>query len=89
MLWFWLRADKRPRPPLPGHLSEKGFYISTGSACSAKKAGNRTLEAMGKTLDDVVGSVRLSFSAYEMIDEMYVANVIIKNVLRFLKNLKK
>lgn len=70
-------------------LEDDNVLISTGSACSAKKAGNRTLDAMGKNLDEIVGSVRLSFSAYELIDEKYVAEVIIKNVLRFMKNLKK
>jgi len=70
-------------------LEDDGILVSTGSACSSKKAGNRTLEAMGLKLDEVVGSVRISFSAYEDFDEEYVANSIIKNVVRFLKNVKK
>jgi hypothetical protein len=37
----------------------------------------------------VVGSIRISFSPYEEIDEDYVVNSIIKNVSRFMKNLKK
>lgn len=69
-------------------LESDGILISTGSACSSKKAGNRTLEAMSKTLDEVVGSVRISFSAYEDFDEEFVAKSIIKNVGRFEKNLK-
>ena len=70
-------------------LEDDGILVSTGSACSSKKAGNRTLEAMGKHLDEVVGSVRISFSPYEEFDEEYVANSIIKNVSRFLKNVKR
>ncbi len=70
-------------------LEDDGILVSTGSACSSKKAGNRTLEAMGKKMDEVVGSIRISFSAYEDIDEEYVANSIIKNVTRFLKNVKR
>ena len=64
------------------------ILVSTGSACSSKKAGNRMLESMGKSLSDVVGSIRISFSPYEEFNEEYVANAIIKNVLRFRKNLK-
>jgi cysteine desulfurase len=70
-------------------LEDDGILVSTGSACSSKKAGNRTLDAMGRKLDEVVGSIRISFSPYEEIDEDYVVNSIIKNVSRFMKNLKK
>ena len=69
-------------------LEDDGILISTGSACSSKKAGNRMLESMGKSMNDVVGSIRISFSAYDDFDEKYVADSIIKNVLRFRKNLK-
>lgn len=69
-------------------LENDGILVSTGSACSSKKAGNRTLEAMGKSQDEIVGSIRISFSAYDDFDENYVALSIIKNVLRFKKNLK-
>lgn len=69
-------------------LESDGILISTGSACSSKKQGNRTLAAMGLTQDEIVGSVRLSFSPYEDFDEDYVAESIIKNVSRFEKNLK-
>lgn len=69
-------------------LEDDGILVSTGSACSSKKAGNRMLEAMGKTTNEIVGSIRISFSAYEDFDEKYVADSIIKNVVRFEKNLK-
>ena len=70
-------------------LEQDGILISTGSACSAKKAGNRVLEAMGITREHVVGSVRISFSPYEDFDEKYVAEMIIKNVVRFKKNINR
>lgn len=68
-------------------LEDDGILVSTGSACSSKKAGNRTLEAMGKTQEEIIGSVRISFSPYDDFDEKYVADSIIKNVLRFEKNI--
>ena len=70
-------------------LEQDGILISTGSACSAKKAGNRILEAMGVPKEFVVGSVRLSFSSYDDFDALYVAEMIIKNVVRFKKNIKR
>lgn len=70
-------------------LEDDGVLVSTGSACSSKKAGNRTLEAMGRSAEEVVGSIRISFSSNDDVDVEYVANSIIKNVVRFLKNVKK
>ena len=69
---------------LMNSLVDDGVLISTGSACSSRYAGNRTLEAMGKTNEQIVGSVRISFSPYEDYDVDYIANAIIKNVMRFL-----
>lgn len=70
-------------------LEQEGVLVSTGSACSAKKAGNRVLEAMARSSNEVIGSIRISFSAYEDFDEKFVVDAIIKNVLRFKKNIKK
>lgn len=44
-------------------LSEKGFCISTGSACSAKKLSRPVLEAMGIKKDQTSTAVRFSFGA--------------------------
>jgi len=68
---------------LANSLERDGILISTGSACSSKKAGNRTLEAMGKTNSEVIGSVRISFSAYDDYDINYIAGKLIENILRF------
>ncbi len=67
-------------------LQMEGVLISTGSACSSKKAGNRTLEAMGVSLKDITGSVRISFSPYADYDLDYIAEKFIKNVERFESN---
>lgn len=69
-------------------LEDDGVIISTGSACSSKKAGNRILEAMGKTLDETVGSLRISFSPYIDYDIKFVVDAILKNISRFIKNAK-
>ena len=67
-------------------LQRDGVLISTGSACSSKKAGNRTLDAMGVKSDDIVGSVRVSFSPYEDYDVDYIVDAFVKNVERFESN---
>lgn len=67
-------------------LEQDKIYISTGSACSSKKAGNRILESMGVSDSDVVGSVRVSFSPYFEYDLDYVVESFVKNILRFEKN---
>lgn len=43
------------------HLKTKGVLISTGSACSSKKVGNRILENMGLKESQIISSVRVSF----------------------------
>lgn len=40
----------------------KGLLISTGSACSSKKSGNRILENIGYSKAEVIGNVRVSIS---------------------------
>lgn len=45
-------------------LQDEGVLVSTGSACSTKKAGNRILESMGMRKEEVVSSIRISFNAY-------------------------
>lgn len=45
-------------------LSERGIYVSAGSACSAKHADNRVLDAFGLPEKTADSTLRLSFSAY-------------------------
>ena len=42
-------------------LAEKGFSISTGSGCSAKKLSRPVLESMQVSKDDATNAVRFSF----------------------------
>ena len=81
-----LSFDKIKGEVLVHALEADGLLLSTGSACSSKKAGNRTLKAMGKTDSEIIGSVRISFSPYDDYDLDYIAKSIEKNVLRFEKN---
>ncbi len=53
-------------------LAEKGVIVSTGSACSAKKVGNRVLENIGFTKDQIKSHIRISFCSqlsFEDIDK--------------------
>lgn len=81
-----LSFDKIKGEVLMYSLEQDGVLISTGSACSSKKSGNRILEAMGIDETDVVGSVRISFSPYFDYDLDYIVSCFEKNVLRFEKN---
>lgn len=51
-------------------LSEKGIYVSAGSACSSKHADNRVLSAFG--LDDkrADSTIRISFGIYNSTDDI-------------------
>ena len=51
-------------------MEQKEIYISRGSACSSKKAGNRILENMGLTSDEILGSIRVSFSKFNTLEEV-------------------
>ncbi len=54
-------------------LENFGILIGTGSACSTKKQGNVTLEAMGVSTKHVLGSVRVSFCAFNTLEEVQTA----------------
>ncbi len=73
---------------LTNALETFGILVSTGSACSSKKAGNRTLEAMGLPNSKTIGSVRISFSPYMFYDMKYIVESIEKCVYRFASNIK-
>ncbi len=55
-------------------MEQENIYISTGSACSSKKQGNRVLQAMNVSQNDIVGSVRISFSKHNTIEEVDYAS---------------
>ena len=61
-------------------LEEDDILISTGSACSSRHFDNRVLEAMGRTKSEVMGSVRISFNAYDEIDSNFVADKLLEKI---------
>jgi cysteine desulfurase len=54
-------------------LEERGVYVSTGSACSSRQSkGSHVLRAMGRSEEEVAGSIRFSLSHWntrEQIDQ--------------------
>lgn len=53
------------------HLEDRGIYVSTGSACSAKrKKYSHVLMAMGKKLKVVDSAIRFSFSHFNTEEEV-------------------
>ena len=63
-------------------LNEKGVIVGLGSACSSKKAGNRVLDKIGISKDDIISSVRISFNAYQSVEEIEEAGEIIVQVYK-------
>jgi len=51
-------------------LSEKGIYVSAGSACSSKHANNRVLSAFGLDNRTADSTLRISFSKYNTTSEI-------------------
>ena len=51
-------------------LQDKQIYVGKGSACSTKKAGNRTLENMGLSKDEIKSHIRISFGGLETLEEV-------------------
>ncbi|MBQ0163264.1 MAG: cysteine desulfurase [Treponema sp.] len=77
--------DKIPGQVMVRALDAKGFYISTGSACSAKKNSRPILEAMNVSAPLRENAVRFSFGALttkEEIDDLFEA---IKSVCEVFK----
>lgn len=63
-------------------LSDKGIYISTGSACSQKRATlSPVLKAIGCSIEEIEGTVRISFSKYVDINDIpYIVDTMAKCV---------
>lgn len=56
--------------------------VGMGSACSAKKAGNRVLQSMGYSAEKIKSSIRVSFNAYlNEEDVAYAGEVLVKKYL--------
>ena len=71
-------------------LSEKGVYVSTGSACAAHKRGkNRILTAMGILGDRQESAIRFSFSHYNTAAEADAAAQLIEEQVNLLRRFKR
>jgi cysteine desulfurase len=71
-------------------LEEKGIYVSTGSACSAKSHKNsEVLKAMGRNIQQQAGTIRFSFCEYNNNDEIDYVIVELEKSLKFLRKLNK
>ena len=57
-------------------LEHRGILLSTGSACSATKHLNSTLEAMGVPNSEILASERISIGAYMDFDAKLIAKII-------------
>ncbi len=71
-------------------MEEKGIYVSTGSACSAKSSKNsHVLEAIGLPQDYIKGTIRFSFGEDNSKEEVdYTVDVLDKS-LKFLRRVGK
>ncbi|KRQ87662.1 Cysteine desulfurase [Caloramator mitchellensis] len=72
-------------------LEDYKIYVSTGSACSAKKAGhkNYVLPEIGLNEDAIEGTIRFSFSHMNEIQEVDKTIDALKNLLKFLRRFKR
>lgn len=71
-------------------LSERGLYVSTGSACAAHKRGkNRILNAMGITGDRQDGAIRFSFSHFNTVAEADLAAQMIEEQVTLLRRFRR
>lgn len=59
----------------------RGLMLSTGSACSSKKSGNRILENLKYNPSEVIGNLRISFSRYTSIDDAVQGAEILANCI--------
>ncbi|MEG2339091.1 MAG: cysteine desulfurase family protein [Clostridium sp.] len=71
-------------------LEDYNIFVSTGSACSAKKASdkNYVLPSIGLSPKYVEGTIRFSFSHMNTVDEINKTIEAIKKVLPFLRRIK-
>lgn len=71
-------------------LSDKGIYVSTGSACSARKKGkNRILGAMNVTGDRQEGAIRFSLSPFITFSDIEEASLELATTVNELRKYKR
>lgn len=71
-------------------LEDYGIFVSTGSACSAKKSSdkNYVLPSIGLSERYIEGTIRFSFSHLNTLEEVEYTIDAIKKVLTFLRRIK-
>jgi cysteine desulfurase len=70
-------------------LETEGVIIGNGSACSSKNRFSRVIEACGYSEDVLDGVIRISFSAFNTINECTEAIKIINSTVKKLKGILK
>ena len=71
------------------YLSERGIYVSAGSACSSKKADNRVLSNFGLSEKEADSTLRISFSKYNTTCEIDALTENIKQGMTTLQRVGK
>ncbi len=66
-------------------LQDYGVLVGKGSACSSKKSGNRVLESMGLSKENIKTRIRISFSEMNTLEEIKTAGKVILEVYNNLK----
>ena len=70
-------------------LEEYEIYVSTGSACSSRVAGNRILQAMGQSKNKIQGNIRFSFSEFNTLSEVDTVVDCLVNILDKFNSIRK
>ncbi len=70
-------------------LEAEGIYIATGSACSSKKGRGRIARALSLPDEVAAGSVRISFSPFNTVEEVCIAAEAIKRNVEKLRKYKR
>lgn len=77
-------------PVLLNALEDKGIFVSAGSACnSKKKVQSSVLGALGMAEDDIVGSVRFSFTRFNTIEEAETCLEALKELVPMLRRFNR
>ncbi|MBQ9832811.1 MAG: cysteine desulfurase [Clostridia bacterium] len=71
-------------------LEERRIYVSTGSACSAKKQGkSRVLMEMGLPQNRQESAIRFSFSPFNTLDEINKTADVLEEIIPMLRRFKR
>lgn len=70
-------------------LEERGIYVSSGSACSAKKKGSHVLESLGLKDDVKKSAIRFSFSHQNTVEEVDHTIAAIREIVQDIRKITK